>query len=43
MSEFGTVCEIRKLRVNVDSSKFTKCSRYVNGGGHMDVRLNDER
>ena len=28
VSEFGRVCEIRKLRVNVGKSKFMRCSRY---------------
>ena len=31
VSEFGRVCEIRKLRVNVGKSKVTRCSRYGNG------------
>ena len=32
MSEFGRVCERKKLRVNVGKSKFMKCSKYGNGG-----------
>ena len=39
MSEFGRVCERRKLRVNVGKSKVTMCARYVNSG-RMYVRLN---
>ena len=39
--EFGTVCERRKLRVNVGTSKFMKYSRYGNGD-RMHVRLNGE-
>ena len=31
MSEFGRVCERRKLRVNVGKSKVMRCSRYGNG------------
>ena len=31
MSEFGRVCERKKLRVNVGESKVTRCSRYGNG------------
>ena len=31
VSEFGRICERRKLRVNVDKSKVMKCSRYLNG------------
>ena len=41
MSEFGRVCERRKLRVNVGKSKVMRCSRYGNGGC-MHVRLNGE-
>ena len=41
VSDFGRVCEIRKLRVNVGKSKVMRCSRYGNGG-RMHVRLNDE-
>ena len=41
MSEFGRVCETRKLRVNVGKSKFMRCSRYGNGGP-MHVILNIE-
>ena len=32
LSEFGRVCERRKLRVNVGKSKVMRCSRYFNGG-----------
>ena len=31
VSEFGRVCERRKLRVNVGKSKIMRCSRYGNG------------
>ena len=31
VSEFGKVCERRKLRVNVGKSKVMRCSRYGNG------------
>ena len=41
VSEFGRVCERRKLRVNVGKSKVTRCSMYVNGG-RMYVRLNGD-
>ena len=41
VSEFGTVCEKRKLRVNVGKSKVMRCSRYGNGG-RMHVILNGE-
>ena len=39
MSEFGRVCERRKLRVNVGKSKVKRCSRYGNGD-RMHVILN---
>ena len=39
VSEFGRVCKIRKLRVNVGKSKVMRCSRYGNGC-RMDVILN---
>ena len=32
VSEFGRVCERRKLRVNVGKSKVMRCSRYGNEG-----------
>ena len=32
VSEFGIVCERRKLRVNVGKSEDMRCSRYGNGG-----------
>ena len=41
MSEFGTECERKKLRVNVGMSKVIRFSRYGNGG-RMHVRLNRE-
>ena len=41
MSEFGRVCERRKLRVNVYKSNVMSCSRYDNGG-RMHVILNGE-
>ena len=41
MSEFGRVCERRKLRVNVGKSKLMRCSRYGNGG-RMHALLNGE-
>ena len=41
VSEFGRVCERRKLRVNVGKSKVMRCSRYGNGG-RMHAILNIE-
>ena len=41
MSEFGRVCERRKLRVNVGKCKVVRCSRYDNGD-RMHVTLNGE-
>ena len=41
LSEFGRVCERRKLRVNVGKSKIIRCSRYGNGY-RMHVILNGE-
>ena len=41
VSEFGRVCEKRKLRVNVGKSKVMRCSRYGNGD-RMYVILNGE-
>ena len=41
VSEFGRVCERRKLRVNVGKSKIMRCSRYENGG-RIHVILNGE-
>ena len=38
VSEFGRVCERRKLRVYVGKSKVMRCSRYVNKG-RMHARL----
>ena len=41
VSEFGRVCERKKLRVNVGKSKVMRFSRY--GNGHrMHVILNGE-
>ena len=40
-NEFGSVCERRKLRVNVGKSKVMRCSRYGNGD-QMHVILNGE-
>ena len=34
VSEFGRVCERRKLRVNVGKSKVMRCSRYGDGGSN---------
>ena len=39
VSEFGRVCERRKLRVNVGMSKVMRCSGYGNGD-RMHVTLN---
>ena len=39
VSEFDSVCERRKLRVNVGERKVMGCSRYVNVG-RMNVSLN---
>ena len=39
VSEFGRVCERRKLKVNVGNSKVMRCSRY---GNRMHVILNGE-
>ena len=41
VSEFGRVCERRKLRVNVGKSKVMRCSRYDNGD-RMHVIRNGE-
>ena len=41
MSEFGRVCERRKLKVNVGKSKVMRCSWYGNGD-RMHVILNSE-
>ena len=41
VSEFGRVCERRKLRVNVGKSKVVRCSRYGNGD-RMHLILNGE-
>ena len=42
VSQFGRVCERRKLRVNVGKSKVMRCSRYGNGG-RTHVILNGEQ
>ena len=39
VSEFGRVCETRKLRVNVGKIKVMRCSRSANGD-RMHVILN---
>ena len=39
VSEFGRVCERRKFRVNVGTSKILRLSRYANGV-RMHVLLN---
>ena len=31
VSEFGRVCERKRLRVNVGTTKVMRCSRYGNG------------
>ena len=41
VSEFGRVCEMRKLRVNVGRSKEMRCSRDVDAS-RISVRLNGE-
>ena len=41
VSEFGRVCERRKLRVNVGKSKVMRCSRYGDRE-RMHVILNSE-
>ena len=41
MSEFGRVCQRRKLRVNVRKSKVMRCLKYGNGG-QLNARLNDK-
>ena len=41
VSEFGRICERRKLGVTVIKIKVIRCSRYGNGG-RMHVRLNGE-
>ena len=38
VSEFGTVGERRKLRVNVGKSKVMRCSRYDNGSNACDTK-----
>ena len=41
VSEFGRVCEGRKLRVNIGMNKVMRCSRYGNWG-RVHVILNGE-
>ena len=41
VTEFGRVCERRKLRVNINKSKVMSCVRNGNVGG-MNVKLNGE-
>ena len=41
VSEFGRVCERRKLKVNVGKCKVMRCYRYGNGD-RMHVILNGE-
>ena len=42
VSEFGRICERRKLRVNVGKSKVMRCSRYGHGS-RIHVILNGDR
>ena len=41
MTEFGRVCERRKLRVNVGKSKVMRCTRNEDGA-RLNVMLNGE-
>ena len=41
VTEFGRVCERRKLRVNVGNSKVMRCTRKENGA-RLNVMLNSE-
>ena len=41
VTEFGRVCERRKLRVNVDKSKVIRCTRNEDGA-RLNVMLNGE-
>ena len=41
VSEFGRLCESKKLRVDEGKSKVMRCSRYVNYG-RMHVILNGD-
>ena len=41
VTEFGRVCERRKLRVNVGKSKVMRCTRNVDGA-RLNVMLNGE-
>ena len=41
VSEFGIVCERKKLRLDIGKSKVMRCSRYGNEG-RMDVIINGE-
>ena len=38
VSEFGRICERRKLRVNAGKSKVMRCSRYCNGDRMHDTK-----
>ena len=38
VSEFGRVCEIRKLRFNLGKSQVMRCSSYGNGGPLVELR-----
>ena len=42
MTEFGRVCERRKLRVNVGKSKVMRCTRNEDGASRLNVMLNGE-
>ena len=41
VTEFGRVCERRKLRVNVGKSKVMRCKRYKDGA-RLNAMLNGE-
>ena len=40
-SEFGRVCERRKLRMNVGKSKVMRCTIYINGGRMHAIRIGE--
>ena len=42
VTEFGRVCDRRKLKVNVGKSKVMRCTRNENGGG-LNINLGGER
>ena len=42
VTEFGRVCDRRKLKVNIGKSKVMRCTRHGNGGG-LQVNLGGER